>query len=46
MQEIEEYEHLIDERYSEVFYNGCFEDYEDPCDYINNKEVITYVNEI
>lgn len=38
--EIEPYEELIDERHSEVFYNGCIPACEDPFDYITAKEAV------
>lgn len=40
MYEIDGYENLIDERHTEVFYTGGFEESEDPCDYVTIKEVV------
>lgn len=33
---------LIDERFTEVFYNGCIPECEDPYDYITTKEATEY----
>lgn len=30
----------IDERYSDVIYNGCFNEYEDPMDYIKKGSIL------
>lgn len=40
MDEFETYEGLIDERYADVFYDGCFGETEDPLDYVDIKEVV------
>lgn len=40
MYPLEEYESIIDERHSEVFYNGGFEEDEDPMDYVSVKGVV------
>lgn len=37
---IDDYEDLIDERHTEVLYNGCVECYEDPFDFITVEECV------
>lgn len=37
---LEEYESLIDERHTEILYEGGFGETEDPLDYVDVKEVV------
>lgn len=43
MYDMEEYDGLVSERFTEVEYNGGIEMDEDPMDFVNVEEVIRYV---